>query len=257
MDAHDAHVIVGGGLAGASAAAALRREGSDGRIVLAAEEPHMPYERPPLSKDFLRGERDVSSLLAKPADFYAGNDIELLTSTTVTEIDAERRIVSLEDGSRLPLRPSSPGHRVRGARRLTIPGGDLPGIHYLRTWKTAFPSARPRGRRAGGHRRRGLDRRRGRGLAPSARSRRRPRHAVGRPAPAGPRSRGRRRLPRSPCGPWCLDPSRCAGRSVPRRDPRRGRRDGGRPDHPRRPDRGRRRRETTDRAGRERRPHGR
>jgi 3-phenylpropionate/trans-cinnamate dioxygenase ferredoxin reductase subunit len=128
----DTHVIVGGGLAGASAAAALRREGFDGRVVLATEERHLPYERPPLSKAYLRGEAEVATLLAKPADFYRDNDLEVLTSAAVTAIDPERHAIDFADGRRLPYTRlllatgSEP-------RKLSIPGSELPGIHYLRT----------------------------------------------------------------------------------------------------------------------------
>lgn len=132
MAARDTHVIVGAGLAGASAAGTLRREGFDGRIVLVGEESHLPYERPPLSKGYLRGETEPSALLAKPAEFYGQNDIELLTSARVTDIEADRREVRFADGAVLPYtRLLLATGSV--ARPLAVPGADLPGIHYLRT----------------------------------------------------------------------------------------------------------------------------
>ena len=136
MTTQETHVIVGGGLAGASAAAALRREGFDGRIVLAAAEAHLPYERPPLSKDYLRGESDVDAMLAKPAAFYDEQRIEILTSTTITGIDPGRHEVRTADGTVLPytrlLLATGSEPRI-----LAIPGGNLSGIHYLRTIEDA------------------------------------------------------------------------------------------------------------------------
>ena len=81
-------VIVGAGLAGAKAAEALRQEGFDGRLVLIGDEPERPYERPPLSKDYLRGE-SAEKPYVHAESFYAENEIELWTSTRVSGIDAE------------------------------------------------------------------------------------------------------------------------------------------------------------------------
>ena len=124
-------VIVGAGLAGAKAAETLRREGFDGRLTLIGDEPERPYERPPLSKDYLRGET-MDAPYVHEATFYRDNDIELLTSTRVTGIDLGLRELLLEGDrhlgyDRLLL--------ATGAvpRRLDVPGGKLDGIHYLRT----------------------------------------------------------------------------------------------------------------------------
>jgi 3-phenylpropionate/trans-cinnamate dioxygenase ferredoxin reductase subunit len=124
-------VIVGAGMAGAKAAEALRDEGFDGPVVLIGAEPEPPYERPPLSKDYLRGEIPAEKARVHPGGFYAENGIELRTSTTVERIDPSARQVVLSDGEnvaydRLLL--------ATGAepRRLSIPGADLDGIHYLR-----------------------------------------------------------------------------------------------------------------------------
>src|SRR5262245_3174907 len=84
--ADDPFVIVGASLAGAKAAQTLREEGFDGRVVLIGAEPERPYERPPLSKDYLRGEKDERPYVHDEA-FYAENDIELRTGTTVEAID--------------------------------------------------------------------------------------------------------------------------------------------------------------------------
>jgi 3-phenylpropionate/trans-cinnamate dioxygenase ferredoxin reductase component len=84
------HVIVGAGLAGAKAAEALREEGFEGSIVLVGDEPELPYERPPLSKDYLRGESPREKARVHPDDFYSTNRIDLRTSIVVTRIDTAR-----------------------------------------------------------------------------------------------------------------------------------------------------------------------
>src|SRR5919109_168859 len=124
-------VIVGAGLAGARAAAALRGEGFDGRLMLIGDEPERPYERPPLSKDYLRGEAEDKPYV-HPSGFYLDNGIELQTSTRVTGIDPGLRELLLEGDRRL-------GYDrllvATGAvpHRLELPGAKLDGIHYLRT----------------------------------------------------------------------------------------------------------------------------
>ena len=124
-------VIIGASLAGSKAAETLRSEGFDGRVVLIGEEPVRPYERPPLSKGYLRGEDDFDSAAVHQADFYASNNIELRTSTKVTVIDPKASEIELSGGERLRYdrlliaTGASP-------RRLSIPGSELGGIHYLR-----------------------------------------------------------------------------------------------------------------------------
>jgi 3-phenylpropionate/trans-cinnamate dioxygenase ferredoxin reductase subunit len=124
--------IVGGGMAGAKAAETLREEGFDGRVVLIGAEPERPYERPPLSKDYLRGEVDRTSPRVHDEGFYEERSIELMTPQTVTRIDAGGRALELGDGDRIEW------DRLliaTGAepRRLPLPGADLPGVHLLRT----------------------------------------------------------------------------------------------------------------------------
>src|SRR4029453_18557928 len=94
--ATNTHVIVGASLAGASAAAALRKEGFDGRIVLIGEESERPYERPGLSKKYLRGEAK-KDLHVHAWDFYADNGIELITGRPVERIDPDGRVVRFGD----------------------------------------------------------------------------------------------------------------------------------------------------------------
>jgi 3-phenylpropionate/trans-cinnamate dioxygenase ferredoxin reductase component len=130
MAAATTFVIVGAGLAGAKAAEALRYEGFEGRLVLIGDEPERPYERPPLSKDYLRGER-AEKPFVHAESFYADNEIELWTSTRVSGIDASLRELWLEGDQRLSYDRLL---LATGAvpRRLDVPGAELDGIHYLR-----------------------------------------------------------------------------------------------------------------------------
>jgi 3-phenylpropionate/trans-cinnamate dioxygenase ferredoxin reductase subunit len=124
-------VIAGAGLAGAKAAETLRTEGFGGRIVLVGDESVRPYERPPLSKDYLRGESGFDAAAVHDADFYAAHDIELRTSTAVTALHPADSAVELGDGERIRYERLL---LATGAspRRLPIPGADLPGVHTLR-----------------------------------------------------------------------------------------------------------------------------
>ena len=131
MPASDTFVIAGGGLAGAKAAEALREQGFDGRIVLAAEENVRPYERPPLSKDYLQGKAGREKIFVHPPDWYDANRVGLLLGTTVTGIDRGRHEVTLSGGghvayNRLLLATGSE------PRRLPLPGADADGVLYLR-----------------------------------------------------------------------------------------------------------------------------
>src|SRR4051794_22252214 len=126
------HIIIGASLAGAKAAETLRDEGFDGRVILIGAEHERPYERPPLSKDYLRGEAAADKLYVHSADLYADRDIELRLGRTAAGLDPSRRTVTLDDGERLA---SARLRLAPGAepRRLPIPGGELDGVHYLRT----------------------------------------------------------------------------------------------------------------------------
>src|SRR5829696_1031245 len=131
MATAETHVIVGAGLAGAKAAEALRDEGFDGPIVLIGEEPEQPYERPPLSKEYLRGEAPREKAHVHPEGFYAEHGVELRTATAVTGIDLAARAVELAGGERVAFDRLL---LATGAepRRLPVPGADLDGVHYLR-----------------------------------------------------------------------------------------------------------------------------
>ena len=124
-------VIVGASLAGAKAAETLRDEGFDGRVVLLGSESERPYERPPLSKDYLRGEADEKPYV-HTADFYAEHEIELRTDTEVERIDPGAAEVSLAGGETLAFDKLL---LATGAepRRLALPGAELDGVLYLRS----------------------------------------------------------------------------------------------------------------------------
>ena len=126
------HVIVGASLTGATAAASLREEGFDGRVVLIGEEPERPYERPPLTKDYLRGESTREKAYVHPEGFYREHDIELMTETVATALDPAISRIALADGSELDYDRLL---LATGAepRRMELPGADLDGVHYLRT----------------------------------------------------------------------------------------------------------------------------
>jgi 3-phenylpropionate/trans-cinnamate dioxygenase ferredoxin reductase component len=132
MTTDQCFVIVGASLAGAKAAETLRTEGFAGRVVLVGEEPVRPYERPPLSKTYLRGEVGFDKAAVHDASFYDDHDIELLTSTVATSIDPTHRRVHLDSGDALPydqLLLTTGAH----PRPAAVPGADLDGIHYLRS----------------------------------------------------------------------------------------------------------------------------
>jgi 3-phenylpropionate/trans-cinnamate dioxygenase ferredoxin reductase subunit len=130
------HVIVGAALTGAKAAEALREEGFDGRIVLIGSEPELPYERPPLSKEYLRGEAPREKARVHEEGFYESHDIDLRTGTTVASLDTGASEVELEGGERLRYDRLL---LATGAepRRVSVPGADLDGVHYLRDLKDA------------------------------------------------------------------------------------------------------------------------
>jgi 3-phenylpropionate/trans-cinnamate dioxygenase ferredoxin reductase subunit len=132
MGARETFVIVGAGLAGAKAAETLRQEGFAGRVVLVGEEDERPYERPPLSKDYLRGESDRDALWVHDAGFYDAHDVELRTGARAVGLRADACEVELEGGERLGFDRLL---LATGAapRRLTVPGAQLEGVHLLRS----------------------------------------------------------------------------------------------------------------------------
>jgi 3-phenylpropionate/trans-cinnamate dioxygenase ferredoxin reductase component len=131
MNTQPSFVIVGGGMAGALAAQTLREEGFDGKIILLAQEPNAPYERPPLSKDYLQGKAERDSIFVHPEPWYAEHAVELSLGSAVTSLDPASRTVTTATGERLSYDKlllatgSKPRH-------LDVPGADLDGVYYLR-----------------------------------------------------------------------------------------------------------------------------
>ena len=126
-------VIVGANLAGAKAAAELRERGFDGRVVLVGAESERPYERPPLSKDYLQGKSERDKAYVHEQDFYGQQEIELRLGAVAESIDPQASKVTLAGGEELAYDSLL---LTTGAepRRISVPGADLDGVHYLRTF---------------------------------------------------------------------------------------------------------------------------
>jgi 3-phenylpropionate/trans-cinnamate dioxygenase ferredoxin reductase component len=124
-------IIVGGGLTGAIAAQTLREEGFDGSITLLGQEPNAPYERPPLSKDYLQGKAERDSIFVHTEPWYAEHGVDLSMSTAVTSFDPAARTVTTHTGAQLHYDKLllATGSKPR---RLVVPGADLDGVYYLR-----------------------------------------------------------------------------------------------------------------------------
>jgi 3-phenylpropionate/trans-cinnamate dioxygenase ferredoxin reductase subunit len=125
-------ILVGASLAGGKTAEELRARGFDGRVVLIGAEPELPYKRPPLTKDYLRGESERDRAYVHEAGFYRDHDIELQTEVNATTVDIATSRVTLDNGrelgyDRLLLATGA------APRRISIPGADLEGVYYLRT----------------------------------------------------------------------------------------------------------------------------
>jgi 3-phenylpropionate/trans-cinnamate dioxygenase ferredoxin reductase component len=125
-------VIVGAGQAGGQAAYSLRQGGFDGEIMLIGDEPAPPYQRPPLSKAYLKGELEAERLFLKPLDYYSEHRIELVTGEAVSAIDLSGRAVTLSGERKLGWDRLVIATGAR-PRRLALPGADLPGVVELRT----------------------------------------------------------------------------------------------------------------------------
>jgi 3-phenylpropionate/trans-cinnamate dioxygenase ferredoxin reductase component len=129
-------VIVGASLAGATAAVTLREEDAEASVTLIGAEREPPYERPPLSKAYLRGEVPFDKALVRPAAFYAEHRIETMFGTRATRIDPSARFVELEDRRRVPFDVLLIATGGRN-RRISIPGSELEGIYGLRSVEDA------------------------------------------------------------------------------------------------------------------------
>jgi 3-phenylpropionate/trans-cinnamate dioxygenase ferredoxin reductase component len=131
MNTKPSFIIVGGGLTGAIATQTLREEGFDGRITLLGQEPNAPYERPPLSKDYLQGKADRDSIFVHPEPWYAEHEVDLSLGAAVTSLDPAARTVTTDTGAQLHYDKLllATGSKPR---RLEVPGAELHGVHYLR-----------------------------------------------------------------------------------------------------------------------------
>lgn len=129
-------VIIGAGQAGLQAAASLREMGWKEPITMLGDEPELPYQRPPLSKAFLKGKAGEDTLLLKPQAFFEKNDVTLRTRAKAARIDRTARTVQCRDGSSLPYEHLILATGARN-RLLPIEGADLAGVHYLRDWAEA------------------------------------------------------------------------------------------------------------------------
>lgn len=128
---HSDIIIVGAGHAGAQAAIALRQNGHDGTITMIGREREYPYERPPLSKEYLAGDKPFERIMIRPAQFWADKQIDMVPGKAVLEVDPMGRTVTLSDDSKLSYRKliwATGGD----ARRLSCEGADLAGIHTVR-----------------------------------------------------------------------------------------------------------------------------
>src|SRR3954453_4970667 len=120
-------------MASANCARWLREEGADGSVLLVGREPEHPYNRPPLSKGYMRGKESREEVLFRPDEWWSEQDIELMTRTSVTALDVNERVAKLQSGDEVRFGQLllATGANVR---RLRVDGCDLEGIHYLRTF---------------------------------------------------------------------------------------------------------------------------
>jgi 3-phenylpropionate/trans-cinnamate dioxygenase ferredoxin reductase subunit len=130
------HLLVGGGLAGANCARWLREEGADGSVLLVGREFDPPYNRPPLSKGYLRGEEGKEDVLYRPEEWWVEQGIDLMTRTSVMKLDPVERVALLSNKEEVEFDTAllATGANVR---RLRAEGGGLDGIHYLRAFGNA------------------------------------------------------------------------------------------------------------------------
>jgi 3-phenylpropionate/trans-cinnamate dioxygenase ferredoxin reductase subunit len=126
-------LLVGGGLASANCASELRKRGADGSILLVGREPEPPYERPPLSKEYLRGEAGRADAHVNPASWYEENEVELLTGVNVMSLDTEARTAKLQGGEEVGFGKALLGTGAM-VNILRVEGAENEGIHYLRAF---------------------------------------------------------------------------------------------------------------------------
>lgn len=135
------HLLIGGGIASAECARALRENGAGGRVLVVGREPLPPYHRPPASKGYLRGLEAKEDTYVHPESWWRENDVELMTRTSVAALDTEARVATIGQGEKIAYGSAlvATGAMVR---RLRCEGAGLDGIHYLRALANADTIAR-------------------------------------------------------------------------------------------------------------------
>src|SRR5262249_49054416 len=131
-DRHVDYLLIGGGLAAGNCARWLRESGADGAILLVGREPDLPYNRPPCSKGYLQGKESREETLFRPPEWYDEQQVEALARVSVKSVDLSERSMELSDGQEVSF-DKALFATGSGVRRLSVPGAELEGIHYLRT----------------------------------------------------------------------------------------------------------------------------
>jgi 3-phenylpropionate/trans-cinnamate dioxygenase ferredoxin reductase component len=131
-DRHVTYALIGGGLAAGNCARWLRESGADGSILLIGRESDLPYNRPPCSKGYLQGKESREETLFRPPEWYEEQQVEALTRVSVKSLDLSERSLELTDGQEVSFDKALVATGA-GVRRLSVPGAELEGIHYLRT----------------------------------------------------------------------------------------------------------------------------
>src|SRR5581483_1902729 len=127
------YLLIGGGLAAGNCARWLREEGADGAILLVGREMDLPYNRPPCSKGYLRREESPEDALFRPPDWFEEHDIQVMTRTSVRSLDIDDKAATLSNRDVVAFDKALVATGA-GVRRLNVPGSELEGIHYLRTF---------------------------------------------------------------------------------------------------------------------------
>ena len=130
------YLLIGGGMASAHCAAELRKQGADGSVMIVGREPEPPYERPPLSKEYLRGEADRSEAYVHEPSWYGENDVELLSGRSVIGLDLDARTASVQKEGEIEFGKALLGTGAR-VNILRLENAHLDGIHYLRAFKNS------------------------------------------------------------------------------------------------------------------------
>ncbi|HET7119698.1 MAG TPA: FAD-dependent oxidoreductase [Solirubrobacterales bacterium] len=127
------YLLIGGGMASAHCAAELRRRGADGSVLLVGREPEPPYERPPLSKDYMKGDSSREDAYVNPPSWYEENGVELLSGRNVMSLDVEGRTAKLQGGEEVAFGQALLGTGAM-VNILRVEGAENEGIHYLRAF---------------------------------------------------------------------------------------------------------------------------